>query len=318
VPKLAFVFPGQGSQYLGMGKELADQYPVAAEVFAQADAKLGFPISHLCFHGPEEDLGRTINTQPAILTTSVACLRMLEAKGVSPAVVAGHSLGEYSGLVAAGSLDFGAAVTLVRERGRLMTEAVPPGLGGMVALLGLERGKVEEVCREASARESYPPEIVEPANFNCPGQVVVAGNDAALERVAVLAKKAGAKRAMRLNVSGPFHTSLMGDAAQGLKAALALVTVREPAVPLVANISGDYVQTSGGVRDALISQVCGAVRWDDSIQRMARTGVDTFIEVGPGKVLSGLIRKIAPEARTLNVEDRASLENTLAILRESD
>lgn len=311
--KTAFVFPGQGSQYVGMGQELAAVFPAAAAVLADAEAALGFPLRELCFHGPESDLNQTENTQPAVLAVSIACLKVLESSGVAaPALVAGHSLGEYTALVAAGSLDLLTALELVRRRGRLMAEAAPPGSGGMMAILGLEREQVEEVCRLASG-----PETVVPANYNCPGQVVVAGHNTALDRADALARQAGAKRTVRLKVSGPFHSPLMRPAAEGLAAALAAVTVRDPVVPLVANISGDYVQTSVGVRKALVSQVCGAVRWEDSILRMIEAGVTTFVEIGPGRVLSGLIRKTAPAVRVMHVEDRNSLENTLAYLRES-
>ncbi len=309
--KIAFVFPGQGSQFVGMGRELADNFSEAAEAFREADAALGFSISQLCFAGPDEDLRQTYNTQPALLATQVACLRVLTGKGVRAEMAAGHSLGEYGALVAAGALDFGEALEIVRQRGKLMQEAVPSG-GLMAAILGLEGSQVEEVCR--LARETG---IVEPANFNCPGQVVIAGERAAVERAGVLAKEAGAKRVMTLAVSGPFHSSLMRDAGAKLAGVLDQVAWREPQIPVVANYSADYVNHPQALRDSLIAQVSGAVRWEESVRKMHQDGVNVFIEVGPGKVISGLIRKIVPEAATLNVEDVKSLEKTLAYLRES-
>jgi [acyl-carrier-protein] S-malonyltransferase len=310
--KIAFVFPGQGSQYVGMGRDFYGRYAEAQEVFAQADAVLGFSLSTLCFEGPKEELQKTVNTQPAVLTASIAALAVLRAHGVGTDVAAGHSLGEYAALVAAGALDFAAAVRLTRRRGQLMQEAVPLGSGGMVAVLGLDRERIGEVVRAARAKG-----VVEAANYNCPGQVVLAGEMAALEEAVRLAKEAGAKKSVILPVSGPFHSSLMRRASELFALELEKVQVKKLAFPVVANVSGDYISTTAEVRSALIRQIYSPVLWEESIRRLVADGVGVFVEVGPGKVLSTLIKRIVPGVNCCNVEDQASLEATLAFLRKA-
>ncbi len=300
---IAFVFPGQGSQYAGMGKELADNFPAARQVFEEANEALGIDLAGLCFNGPEEDLKLTTNTQPAILTVSIAALRVIEQEsGLKPSYVAGHSLGEYSALVAAGAIGFADAVRTVRKRGAFMQEAVPVGTGSMAAVMGLEREALEEVCREAAQGE-----IVSPANFNSPGQVVIAGHTAAVERAAELAKGKGAKRALILPVSAPFHCQLMVPAGERLRVVLEQVTVSDPRVPVVTNVEASPNQKASRVRDLLVAQVSAPVRWDESVTRMAELGVDRFVEIGPGKVLSGLVKRIAKGAAAQSVEDLSGL-----------
>ncbi len=300
---IAFVFPGQGSQYAGMGKELADNFPAARQVFEEANEALGIDLAGLCFNGPEEDLKLTTNTQPAILTVSIAALRVIEQEsGLKPSYVAGHSLGEYSALVAAGAIGFADAVRTVRKRGAFMQEAVPVGTGSMAAVMGLEREALEEVCREAAQGE-----IVSPANFNSPGQVVIAGHTAAVERAAELAKGKGAKRALLLPVSAPFHCQLMVPAGERLRVVLEQVTVSDPQVPVVTNVEASPNQKASRVRDLLVAQVSAPVRWDESVTRMAELGVDRFVEIGPGKVLSGLVKRIAKGAAAQSVEDLSGL-----------
>ncbi|MBO8129439.1 MAG: ACP S-malonyltransferase [Peptococcaceae bacterium] len=310
--RIAFVFPGQGSQYVGMGEELYHNFPKARQVFDEADRVLNFPLRELCFRGPKEELQKTVNTQPAVLTTSIACLRVLQDEGVKPHVVAGHSLGEYSALVCSGALAFGNAVKVVRERGRLMQDAVPLGTGGMLAVLGLDRKTLGEVCHKASDAG-----IIEMANFNCPGQIVLAGELAALEKAVELAKKAGAKRSVMLAVSGSFHSSMMRGAGERLAQVLENVRVKNPQIPVVANVSGEEVKTAAQVRASLVRQIYNPVLWEESVRYMMQEfGVNLFVEVGPGKVLSGLVRKIGgKDIQVTNVEDLASLEKTLALLR---
>jgi len=306
--KTAFLFPGQGSQYVGMGEDFFRRYEEAREVFAAAEAAVGLPLRELCFRGPREELQKTSYTQPAILATSIACLRVLEAAGVQADAVAGHSLGEYSALVAAGVLRLEDAVRLVHRRGQYMQDAVPLGSGGMVAVLGLDLAAVERV-REQAAQVG----VVEIANYNCPGQVVLAGEMRALEAAVDAARAAGSKRSVLLAVSGPFHSSLMRRAAEKLAVDLEGTAFGDPRVPVVANVTADYVRTGGEIRAALIRQIYSPVRWEESIRRLAADGVTVFVEVGPGRVLSGLVSRIVRrKATVLNVEDQATLEKVLA------
>ncbi|HET7100627.1 MAG TPA: ACP S-malonyltransferase [Terriglobia bacterium] len=308
--EIAFLFPGQGSQAPGMGLELAEHFSSAREVFEEADAALGFPLSRLCFEGPAEELQLTANTQPAILAVSVAAARVLEEKGIRPDYVAGHSLGEYSALVAAGSMELADALRLVRKRGQYMQEAVPVGQGAMAALLGLDAGAVDEICREAAGDE-----VVSAANLNSPAQIVIAGDRAAVERAVELAKARGAKRAILLNVSAPFHCSLMKPAADRLAVDLDAVAIRDPRVPLVNNADAAVVRTADAARDGLKRQVTSPVRWTDSMLALRREGADIFVEAGPGKVLSGLMRQIDREAQTWRAGDTASIEEVVGAVQ---
>ena len=307
--KIAFLFPGQGSQAVGMGKELAALYPVARQTFDEADSALGYKLSQLCFEGPEEKLRLTEITQPAILTMSVAAQRVLREKGVSPRFVAGHSLGEYSAHVAAGGLDFADAVRTIRNRGKYMQEAVPVGQGAMAAVLGMPLAEVERICKQA-ARD----DICSPANINSPEQIVISGSKPAVERAAELAKAGGAKRAIMLPVSAPFHCALMQPAQDRLGQDLENLTFHRPQLPLAKNVDGELTQDSEVARQALVSQVTGAVQWVKSMQTLIAQGVELFIEVGPGKVLCGLLRQIDRSKPFANVEDEASLAKTLAAL----
>jgi [acyl-carrier-protein] S-malonyltransferase len=309
---IAFVFPGQASQYAGMGKEFGQDFPEAADIFRRADEALGFPLSRLCFEGPEEELNLTANTQPAVLTTSVACLEVIKSMGGPvPCAVAGHSLGEYTALVAADSLSFEDAVTLVRKRGQYMQEAVPVGAGGMAAVMGISTGLVVEACSKASASG-----VVEAVNLNCPGQVVIAGDTAGLKAAGPLLKAAGARRVVPIPVSAPFHSSLMIPAGKRLAEDLEKVSVAAPQIPVVANVSADLVCSGPEIKESLIRQVYSPVRWEECVLKLISLGADTFVEVGPGRVLSGLIKKISREVVILNVEDRISLEKFLALTRE--
>jgi [acyl-carrier-protein] S-malonyltransferase len=309
--RIAFLFPGQGSQAVGMGRELAERFPVAADTFAEADAALGFPISKLCFEGPEEELRLTENTQPAILTVSVAAWRVLAGKGVQPAIAAGHSLGEWSAHVAAGTLSFADAVRSVKARGCAMQQAVPQGQGAMAAVLQLDAAQVAEACAEAAAETGL---VVAAANLNSPGQTVISGAAPAVERASALAKAKGARRTVMLPVSAPFHCALMQPAQEEVARVLAGLTLSDPQIPVAANVTGGLVTTADAARDALIRQVTGAVRWVDCVRALVGAAPDVFVEVGPGKVLSGLMKQIDPARKTLNVEDPASLEKTLAEL----
>ncbi|MBG99193.1 MAG: [acyl-carrier-protein] S-malonyltransferase [Solibacterales bacterium] len=299
----AFLFPGQGSQYAGMGRELVAEFPVARSIFEQADDALGFSLSELCFEGPEEQLKLTENTQPAILTCSVAFDAVLKQEGIRPHYVAGHSLGEYSALTVAGSLSFTDAVRIVRKRGQYMQSAVPQSVGAMAALIGLPPGERDQVCETAMEGE-----VVSPANLNSPSQIVIAGHVAAVERAIDVAKKLGAKKAILLPVSAPFHCALMNPAKQQLVPDLDSVEFLAPNIPLVNNFGAEVVETGVAVREGLKQQVCNPVRWEESIRRLTSLGVGHFIEVGPGRVLTGLMRSIDRSLNASNMEDLSSLE----------
>jgi [acyl-carrier-protein] S-malonyltransferase len=303
--KAAFVFPGQGSQQVGMGRELANTFAVARRTFEEADVALDFKLSQLCWEGPEDQLKLTENTQPAILTVSIAAARVLHEKGLRCAFAAGHSLGEYSAHVAAGTLSFEDAIRTVRNRGRYMQTATPVGVGAMAAILNLAIAKVREACEEAAQGE-----IVQPANINSPDQVVISGNKSAVERAAELAKKKGAKRAIMLPVSAPFHCALMQPAQDRLAEDLCTRAFNTPSFPIVCNVDAIAISSTDAARDTLIRQVTGAVLWEQCMRALIAAGVDTFVEVGPGKVLCGLMRQIDKSKTALNVEDTASLEKT--------
>ncbi len=311
--KVAFVFPGQGSQTVGMGKDLLERYPVARKTFEEADEALGFAISKLCFEGPEEDLRLTFNTQPAILTVSVAAYRILAEHGLQPVVAAGHSLGEYSALVASGALSFADAVRLVRKRGQFMQEAVPVGEGAMAAVMGLDSAEIVAICQQVEQETGL---AVQAVNFNCPGQIVIAGAAKGVETASAALKAAGAKRAVGLPVSAPFHSTLMKPAAERLAEALADVAIGQAAFPIISNVTAAPVTDGDTIRQLLVSQAASPVRWIESVEAMGALGCDLFVEIGPGKVLSGFTKKILKEAETLNVEDVASLEKTLDYFRE--
>ena len=307
--RFAFLFPGQGSQAVGMGRALAEAYPAARETFATADTVLGEGFSRLCWEGPEDELRRTVNAQPALLAHSVAAQRMLEAAGVKPELVAGHSLGEYSACVAAGALCFEHALRLVRRRGELRYQAGLDRPGAMAAILGLSLDDVSAACRDAS-----PSGVAVPANLNAPGQIVISGDPAAVEAACENAKARGAKRAIRLDVSGAFHSPLMGPAAEGLARAIDETPMSEARVPVIANVSAQPVRTPDEIRGALKSQLLGAVRWEDTMRGMLSSGIEGFVEVGTGKVLRGLLRTIDKQAPSWNVEDPESLKATLDAL----
>lgn len=303
---IAFLFPGQGSQSVGMGKDLAAMYPVAQETFDEADAALGFSLSQLCWEGPEDQLKMTEITQPAILTVSVAAWRVLQSKGITAQYVAGHSLGEYSAHVAAGTLEFKDAVRTVNKRGKYMQEAVPTGVGAMAAILMLASEEVKKVCQEAAQGE-----ICQAANLNSPAQTVISGNAAAVHRAADLAKKRGAKRAVMLPVSAPFHCALMQPAQDRLAGDLHSLSFRNPELPVICNVDVEAVTTAEGARDTLTRQVTGSVQWEASLRKLISLGVHTFVEVGPGNVLSGLMRQIDKTQTCLNVEDEDSLQKAM-------
>jgi len=304
--KTAFLFPGQASQYPGMGKELAENHPAARAVFDEADRALGFSISQMCFAGTEDELKLTANTQPAILTCSVAVHRILEERGIRPDYVAGHSLGEYSGLVAAGALPFSDAVQIARKRGTYMQEAVPPGQGAMAAILGLSPAVVADACRRAAQGE-----VCSAANLNSPEQTVISGSAGAVKRAVEIASQLGAKRTVMLPVSAPFHSALMMPAQERLEKDLRAASFSNLRVPLVTNVDADTVSTGDEARDALVRQVSMPVRWEESVRLLIDEGVTTFVEVGPGRVLTGLLRQIERSVAALNVEDEKSLGATL-------
>ncbi|MGH9956796.1 MAG: ACP S-malonyltransferase [Pyrinomonadaceae bacterium] len=307
---IAYVFPGQGSQLPGMGKDLVANFPAARQVFEEVDDALGFPISRLCFEGPAEELQLTENTQPAILTVSIAALRAMQSADLpQPEYVAGHSLGEYSALVAAGSITLSDAARMVRARGRYMQEAVPAGAGAMAAVIGLPLSDIEKVCQEQSAGQ-----VCTPANINSPTQVVIAGETDAIDRAIEKLKTLGARRVVKLNVSAPFHCALMMPAQLRLSADLASLSIDDLRVPLVSNVDAAEICKAFEARDALVRQVSSPVRWLDSVELLIRKGVDAFVEVGPGRVLSGVLRQISSEVKSHNVDDAASLKTTGAHL----
>jgi [acyl-carrier-protein] S-malonyltransferase len=312
--KTAFLFPGQGSQSVGMGRDLATAFPLARQTFEEANDALGFDLADLCFNGPEEQLRLTEFTQPAIFTVSVAALRVLDAAGTTADYLAGHSLGEYSANVAAGAIEFAQAVRTVRRRGQLMQQAVPAGEGAMAAILGMQAEAVAAVCQDASRELGAP---VEPANLNTPEQTVISGATVAVERVVELARERGAKRAVMLQVSAPFHCSLMQPAQDALAPVLAGIAFSSAKIPVVVNVDARLVTEAAELRDALVRQVTGAVRWTESMQLLIAQGVTTFVEVGPGKVLSGLLRQIDRSQKCAQVDDPAGVEKLATVLSGS-
>lgn len=309
--KLAFVFPGQGAQKVGMGKDFYDNYDVAKKMFNDADEALGYSIMKMCFEGPEEDLKLTANTQPAILTISCIANEILKENGIQPEITGGHSLGEYSALVAAGVLNFQDAVALVHKRGSYMQEAVPVGEGGMAAIIGVDRDKIVEVCQQVSAESP-----VQAVNFNCPGQIVIAGTTKGVELAVEELKTAGAKKAVILPVSAPFHSTLMKPAAEKLAVELDKVTISDAKIPVVANVSAEILTKAEDIKASLVAQAASPVLWEDCVARMKEFGADLLLEAGPGKTLCGFNRRIDKTIKSLNVEDVASLEKSLDYFKE--
>lgn len=309
--KLAFVFPGQGAQKVGMGKDFYDNYDVAKKMFKEADEALGYSIMKMCFEGPEEDLKLTANTQPAILTISCIANEILKENGIQPEITGGHSLGEYSALVAAGVLNFQDAVALVHKRGSYMQEAVPVGEGGMAAIIGVDRAKIVEVCQQVSVESP-----VQAVNFNCPGQIVIAGATKGVELAVEELKAAGAKKAVILPVSAPFHSTLMKPAAEKLAVELDKVTISDAKIPVVANVSAEILTKAEDIKASLVAQAASPVLWEDCVARMKEFGADVLLEAGPGKTLCGFNRRIDKTITSLNVEDVASLEKSLDYFKE--
>jgi len=311
MPKIACIFPGQGAQYPGMGKELAQNYKEAMNIFDLASERLGIDMKKLCFEGDEEELKKTENTQPSILTVSIALLEVLKLKGIEPQIAAGLSLGEYSALVASKAISFTDAVALVKKRGKYMQEAVPAGEGTMAAIMGIERESVMECLKMASGYG-----VVEAANFNCPGQVVIAGHTRAVEKACSILKERGARKAIMLPVSAPFHSSLLKPAGEKLAAELENVNISDNELPVVSNVNAQVIMNKYEIKRCLIEQVSSSVLWEDSIRRMIDMGVDTFIEVGPGRTLSAFVKKIDKNLYVHNVENIDTLENTIVSIRE--
>jgi [acyl-carrier-protein] S-malonyltransferase len=308
--KIAFLFSGQGAQYTGMGGDLADNIEVSRKVFQEADEAVGFPISEMCFEGPQEELDKTENTQPAILTTSIAALRALESFDIKADIAAGLSLGEYSALVCSGSMEFKKAVALVKKRGKYMQEAVPEGVGTMAAVMGLDYLTIENVCRDCETVG-----IVEPSNINCPGQVVIGGEIKAVEAACQHLKEKGARRVVKLSVSAPFHTSMLKPAAEKLELELNKFNIGRFSIPVVTNVTGEIIKSSKDVKALLKKQVMSTVLFEKCINTMLKVGADTFVEIGPGKVLSGFVKKIDRKVTLLNVQDMDSLNNAVQILK---
>jgi len=309
--KIAFLFSGQGAQYVGMGKELYENIDICRDIFESADKALGFSITAMCFEGPEQDLNSTENTQPAILAVSIAAAKALESHGIKADITAGLSLGEYSALVCSGALEFEEAVKLLKKRGKYMQEAVPQGVGTMAAIIGLDEEKVREACSESSHIG-----IVEPSNLNCPGQIVIGGEIKAVEAACEKAKEKGALKAVMLTVSGPFHTSMLKSAADKLEQELKNISISDPAIPVITNVTGEVVENKEQIKPFLKNQVMSTVLFEKSIRTMIDMGVDTFVEIGPGKVLSGFVKKINRKALVLNVQDLKSLESTIEKLNK--
>ncbi|MDQ0972727.1 [acyl-carrier-protein] S-malonyltransferase [Neobacillus niacini] len=312
--KIAFVFPGQGSQIVGMGQQLAELYPEVMQYFKKADERLSAELSKLIFEGPQEELTKTVNTQPALLTTSLAILERFQKAAIKPDFVAGHSLGEYTALVAAGALTFEDGVYAVRKRGEFMEGAVPNGEGSMAAILGLDREPLSKVTAEVSD-SGFPVSL---ANLNCPGQIVISGSRKGVELASAKAKESGAKRAIPLEVSGPFHSSLMKPAASELRQVLDGLDMKDARIPVIANVSANPMTTAEEIKENLIEQLYSPVLWEDSVVKMIDSGVDTFIEIGPGKVLSGLIKKINRSVKTYSISDEESCQSVIEALKEEN